>query len=83
MCKCGARRLTTCLVCCGLLFAPLGAQNPPAAAVGHNLTAPSSTGSIASVSASVVYGIPSTVTGAAHRLPVELPKPAFHEPDRS
>ena len=26
MCKCGVRGLTTCLVCCGLLFAPLGAK---------------------------------------------------------
>jgi len=82
MCKCGKTRgLTACLVCCGLLLAPFGAKNPPVAAVGHVLTAASSTGSIASVLA-VVYGIPSTVTGAVHRLPTDLPRPALHEPDR-
>jgi hypothetical protein len=72
MCRCEARGLTTCLVCCGLLFAPFGAKNPPSTAVGHVLTAPSSTGSISSVS--LMYGIPSTVTGAVRRLPTDLPK---------
>jgi hypothetical protein len=52
-----------------LLLAPLGAKNPPAAAVGHILTAASSTATGADLR---LYTLPNTVTGAVHRSPVEL-----------
>jgi dihydrodipicolinate synthase/N-acetylneuraminate lyase len=87
MCPCGptnplylfdARSVTTCLVCGCLALSPVGAKTPPASVVGHVLTAASSTGSLSVV----MYAIPNAVTGNVHSLPVELPKPASHEPDR-
>jgi hypothetical protein len=81
MCTCRARGLTVCLVCCGLLLAPFGAKNPPSAAVGHVLTAASSTATVAGVQLRL-YTVPNTVIGAAHRLPVEL-RAAMYEPDKS
>jgi hypothetical protein len=84
MCKCGARALTTGLVCCGLLFAPLGAKNPPAAAVGQLLSA-SVAGSTVSIGSAllVAHPVADTMTGALHRLPTELPRAAVHEPDKT
>jgi hypothetical protein len=79
MCRCRARGLTACLVCCGLLFAPLGAKNPPAAAIGHVLTAVSST---ATMTGAHLRTVPDAVTGAAHRLPIEQ-RAAMYEPDKS
>ena len=79
MCRCAARGITACFVCLGMILSPLGAKNPSAAVIGHILAAPSSGASIAT--ASVGYSIPSTVTGAVHRWPTELPRPAVHEPD--
>jgi len=77
MCKCRARGLTICLVCFGLLSAPVGATNPPAAAVGHVLNAGSSTASISIGT----FSTPNTVTGAAHRLPFEV-RAAMYERDK-
>jgi len=83
MCKCEKTRgLTACLVCCGLLFAPLGAKNPPAAAVGHVLTTAVAGSTSLVGTAHLLYSLPNTVTGAVHRLPAELPRPAMHEPDK-
>jgi hypothetical protein len=80
MCKCRARGFTACIVCCGLLFASVGAKNPPASAVGHVLTA-SVAGSTVSIGNGLLLSpLPDTVTGAVHRLPTELPRPAMHDP---
>jgi hypothetical protein len=81
MCKCGHRGLTACLVCCGLFFAPLGAKNPPTAAVGHVLTTVASSTASTS-SAQPVYSVPNAVTGVLHRLPVKLHRPAVLQPDK-
>jgi hypothetical protein len=79
MCSCKVRGFTAGLVCCCLVLAPFGAKNPPASAVGHVLlTTASSTASISMVT----FSIPNTATGAVHRLPIELPRPAAHEPDK-
>ncbi len=81
MCTCRTRGFTACLVCCGLLFAPLGATNPPATAVGQLLPAPVAGSTVSIGSALVAYPVADTVTGALHRLPTELPRAAVHEPD--
>jgi hypothetical protein len=80
VCKCVARGLTVCLVCFGVVLAPVGAKNPPSAVVGHVLTMASSTGSISSVQ--LGYSALNTVTGAVHRLPIDLPRLAAYEPDK-
>jgi hypothetical protein len=76
MCSC-RRGLTICAVCFGLLSAPVGATNPPAAAVGHILNAGSS---VASVSFQT-FSTPNTVTGSVHRLPLEV-RVAMYERDK-
>jgi hypothetical protein len=81
MCKCRTRGFTACLVCCGLLFGPLGAKNPPATAVGHVLTAANSTATVSGVHLRL-YATPNTVTGTTHRLPIEL-RAAMYELDKS
>jgi hypothetical protein len=80
MCKCSARGFTVCLVCCGLLLAPFGAKNPPASAVGHVLTAASSTGTVGNVHL-WLHTIPNTVTGATNRFPLEI-RVAMYEPGK-
>jgi hypothetical protein len=78
MCNCRTRGLTVCFVCAALVVGSFGA--PSASVVSQIVTAPSSTASIATVIAG--YSTPNTVTGFVHGLPVELPKPAKHQPDR-
>jgi hypothetical protein len=58
----------------------IGPFGPPSASIVGQITAKSSTASITTVVAD--YSSPNTVTGFVHRLPVDLPKPAKHQPDR-
>jgi len=77
MCKCRrARGFTICAVCLGLLSAPVGAINPPAAVVGHILNA----GSPVATALALKVSTPNTVTGAVHRLPPEV-RAAIYEHD--
>lgn len=70
MCQCKARGLTACAVCLGLIFAPVGAKNPPASVVGQLLLAPAvNTASVSIASVAHFVQIADTVTGEVRLIP--------------